>query len=263
MESSPALRVISMGAGVQSTMLSILAAEGAFGPLPDCAIFADTQWEPLGIYSHLKWLESQLPFPIHTVTAGNLREHLLAGTNSTGQSYITIPAFTNNKGMGRRQCTKEYKIEPVRKELRRLLGVGYRQRVPKGTTVELWLGISTDEIIRMKESRFPFIKHRFPLIEAGISRTECLRLWKERFGDRPLEKSACIGCPYRPTRDWLTMRENDPESWEDAVKVDAAIRDLRPQSLYLHPSCKPLSDLAPIQEKEWGFLGECDGLCDT
>ena len=51
------LRVISLGAGVQSTALALIAAHGEIGPMPDCAIFADTQWEPQIIYDHLNWLE--------------------------------------------------------------------------------------------------------------------------------------------------------------------------------------------------------------
>jgi hypothetical protein len=41
------LRVLSLGAGVQSTTLALMAAHGEIGPMPDCAIFADTGW-PIG-----------------------------------------------------------------------------------------------------------------------------------------------------------------------------------------------------------------------
>ena len=41
------LRVHSLGAGVQSTTLTLMAAHGEIGPMPDGAIFADTGWEPL------------------------------------------------------------------------------------------------------------------------------------------------------------------------------------------------------------------------
>jgi hypothetical protein len=46
--SNPAirLRALSLGAGVQSTALALMAAHGKVGPLPDCAIFAGTGWEP-------------------------------------------------------------------------------------------------------------------------------------------------------------------------------------------------------------------------
>jgi hypothetical protein len=43
------LRVLSLGAGVQSTTMALLAAHGEIGPMPDCAIFADTGWEPRAV----------------------------------------------------------------------------------------------------------------------------------------------------------------------------------------------------------------------
>jgi hypothetical protein len=42
--------VLSLGAGVQSTTLALMAAHGEVGPMPDCAIFADTCWEPKAVY---------------------------------------------------------------------------------------------------------------------------------------------------------------------------------------------------------------------
>ena len=46
------IRVISLGAGVQSTTMALMAAQGEIGPMPDCAIFADTQGEPRKVYEH-------------------------------------------------------------------------------------------------------------------------------------------------------------------------------------------------------------------
>jgi 3'-phosphoadenosine 5'-phosphosulfate sulfotransferase (PAPS reductase)/FAD synthetase len=67
------LVVISLGAGVQSSTMALMAARGQIEPMPDYAIFADTQAEPKHIYSWLDWLETQLPFPLIRVTKGNLR----------------------------------------------------------------------------------------------------------------------------------------------------------------------------------------------
>lgn len=69
------LRVLSLGAGVQSTTLALMAAHGEVGPMPDCAVFADTGWEPQAVYDHLAWLRSPnvLPFPVHVVSGGDLR----------------------------------------------------------------------------------------------------------------------------------------------------------------------------------------------
>ena len=80
-------------------------------------------------------------------------------------------------GIGRRQCTDNYKIRPIRRRIREMLGLRPRQRVPAGTTVELWLGISTDEAIRMRTSRDRWMTNRYPLIEAGISRSYCADWW--------------------------------------------------------------------------------------
>ena len=55
---------------------------------------ADTGWEPKAVYEHLAWLRSPnvLPFPVHIVSAGDLRADLLAGAR--GERWASIPAFT-------------------------------------------------------------------------------------------------------------------------------------------------------------------------
>ena len=40
------INVLSLGAGVQSSAMALMAAKGEITPMPDCAIFADTQAEP-------------------------------------------------------------------------------------------------------------------------------------------------------------------------------------------------------------------------
>lgn len=75
---TPALRYLSLGAGVQSTTLALMIEHGEV-PAVDCAIFADTGWEPRAVYEHLTWLEGVLSYPVHRVTAGNLRQHVLDG----------------------------------------------------------------------------------------------------------------------------------------------------------------------------------------
>ena len=177
------LTVISLGGGVQSSVMALMASQGAFDPMPDCAIFADTRWEPPSVYTHLDWLEGQLSFPMYVVDNGrSLREDVMALTNHSGsRSYVDIPVYLKGRdgegdGIGRRQCTDNYKIRPIRRRIRELLGLRPRQRVPSGVSVELWLGISTDEAVRMKDSRDRWMTNRYPLIEAGMSRRDCARL---------------------------------------------------------------------------------------
>ena len=99
MRSPRTLTVISLGGGVQSSVMALMAGEGAFDRVPDCAIFADTKWEPPSIYAHLEWLGSQLRVPLHVVDNGrSLREDVKALTNHSGSPrYIDIPVYLKGR----------------------------------------------------------------------------------------------------------------------------------------------------------------------
>ena len=71
------IHIISLGAGVQSSTMALMAACGEITPMPKCAIFADTQDEPRAVYDWLKWIVQKLPFTVYQVTAGKLSENLL------------------------------------------------------------------------------------------------------------------------------------------------------------------------------------------
>ena len=270
------LTVISLGGGVQSTVLALMAAAGEFDRVPNCAIFADTRWEPPSIYTHLEWLAEQLPFPLHVVDNGrSLREDVKALTNhSDSPNYVDIPVFLKGRdgqgdGIGRRQCTTNYKIRPIRRKIRDLLGLRPRQRVPSGTTVELWLGISTDEFSRTRTSRERWMRNRYPLIEAGMSRWDCIDWWEERY-DRPLERSACVGCPYQSRRRWVETMRRWPELFAEAVEIDGNMRGRLAfaKEPYLHPRRIPLAEAVRLDQQEIdsglerdGFVNECEGHC--
>lgn len=266
------LRVISLGAGVQSTTMALMAAAGELQPMPDAAVFADTGWEPAAVYKHLDWLRSGvLPFPVHIVRNGNIREAL---TGTEKGRYAAVPFFLKTdspeRGMGRRQCTHEYKLKPLHWKWRELLGKDRRQRIPPGT-VEVWIGISTDEAYRMKPGTADWTVNRWPLIEQRMSRVDCMR-WLERHGYSVPPKSSCIGCPYHNDAYWRRLREESPEEWNDAVAVDHAIRDSGTTfnatvkgEQYMHPSLVPLDqvDLSTLEDEGQLnlFNNECEGLC--
>ena len=273
--SSTKLRILSLGAGVQSTTLALMATRRDIGPMPDAAIFSDTGWEPEAVYRHLDWLETQLPFPVYRVSAGNIREDLLARGSGRAGRFVTVPFFLKHpngkKGIGRRQCTSHYKIEPIRKKVRELLDVGSRERIPAGA-VEKWIGISLDEIIRATPSKVRFEVNRHPLLEARMSRRDCLRWLEERQYPIP-PKSSCIGCPFHSDEMWREIRDNDPKAWADAVAVDRAIRKpierpgvaLMRGEQFMHPSLKPLDEVDLSTAEDHGQLNmfnhECEGMC--
>lgn len=260
--------------------MALMAAHGEIGPMPDYAIFADTGSEPKPTYDHLEWLSSGnvLPFPVLRVgKETSLYGDLMRGTNSGGKRrYASIPAFldrgpTEREGMGRRQCTKEYKIEPLMKKQRELLGYGPRRRIPRNS-MEVWIGISLDEAIRMKPARVTWQVNRWPLIEKQMSRWDCLQ-WLERNGYPKPPKSACTFCPFRSDAEWRALRDNGhPEDFQQAVEVDREIRgnqsgyarDLH-FTPYLHRSLKPLDQVDLSTSEERGqpdlFNNDCEGMC--
>lgn len=259
------LRFLSLGAGVQSTTLLLLAAEGKLGPL-DAAIFADTGWEPAAVYEHLDRIDREVAqpagIPIYRVTRGNIRADAL----DPAHRFASMPLFVKNKGGGdgmiRRQCTSEYKLRAIKNQTRELMGFPYPKPIPRGVYVDTWIGISVDEIGRAKDSDVGYMRSSFPLLDLGWKRTDCERyLRRMGFGETP--KSACIGCPFHGNRQWRQMRDERPAEWADAVDFDKAIRagvaraneDGSPLlgEAFLHRSRLPL-DQAPIDRvtaHEW------------
>lgn len=266
---NPTLRVLSLGAGVQSTVMALMTMTGEIKDKPDCAIFSDTGAEPKNVYEHLEWLTKQLDYPVYIVQKGDLRSDTLNGfkTGNETHKFATIPFFLKNAGMGQRQCTGDYKIQPVIKKTRELLGVKKHKRVPKEVTVETWIGISLDEMVRAKEARDKWNYHRFPLLELELKRHELIKWFNERYPDRNLTKSSCIFCPYHDDKTWREMKINDVESWNDAVDFDKKLRARESKfkhEQYLHRSCLPLDeiDFDNLEDKgQYTFLDECEGMC--
>jgi len=215
-------------------------------------------------------LRVEHPFPIYRVSAGNIRADLLTATSEENKRAASAPFFTEGGGVGHRQCTREYKVEPIRKKCRDLLGLKYRQRAPKKVAIKMWIGISTDEAMRMKPSRDAWIENIWPLIDAEMSRFDCIAWFERNYPGAVLAKSACIGCPYHSDAAWRDMKINDPESFADAVEFDAGIRSrgtigsMR-EKQYLHRSCKPLSEVDFRNLEDLGQLNmfneECEGMC--
>ena len=283
--SEPRFRVQSFGAGAQSTVILLMAHHGEI-ERPDHAVFADTGWEPQSVYAHLAWLETFVSIPVVRVGIGRHLGHDSAQwVQQEGRAAIAIPVFIRNpdgtKGMlQHRQCTEHYKIKPIEKHIRRnLLNVADGRRVPKGVFVEQWIGISTDEIRRMKPSPNKWQVNRWPLIELGMSRQDCFDWFAIRYPDRQLPRSACSGCPFRSDKEWLTLKQRDPSDFAEAAQIDASMREMRHErgfrgSPYLHGRVKPVEEAVAEYEEELllnpmlpglesGADNECEGVCFT
>ena len=264
------IHVLSFGGGTQSSALLIMALKGEInGVIPDYIIFADTGWEPQHVYKWVKKMDKvarSYGKEIIYTSNGNIRKDILKGAK-TGSGFASIPFFTKDAdgqiGMARRQCTNEYKIIPVNRKIRELLGYKPKQRVKE--IVHVWKGISTDEIQRVKPSRERWQVAEHPLVDVvNIDRSACVA-YVEREGLGTPAKSSCIGCPFHDFNAWRDMKINDTASWGDAVYIDKKIRNLArfENNAYLHSSAKPLDEV-DFQENQmdiYHFINECEGMC--
>lgn len=148
-------RIISHGGGVQTSAMCLMAARGEIGPMPDMAFFADTGGEPAKVYSYLDWLRDQVPFPIHLVKRDgpSLAELAIEVANGRERKGVPLPPWylitPDGPAMLPKQCSAEFKRDVVVREVRKLLGLQPGERGPSDVTVEVWIGMTTDELFRV------------------------------------------------------------------------------------------------------------------
>lgn len=270
--------VLNLGAGVQSSCLALMAAKGEITPMPDFAVFADTQAEPQSVYDWLDWLEKQLPFPVYRVTKGDLTKDSLKiyqrkdgsgeRVNNLIPAFGILPNGAKTAAIGRK-CTNDYKILPMLKHIKERCGV---TRGQKEITVTQWIGISWDELQRMKDARFPWTQHRWPLIEKRMTRRDCLD-WMSKNGYPEPPRSACYYCPFHSDTEWRRLRDEHPVEFRLAIEFDKLLRMTHRyhnkrlnMEVYLHNSCKPLDEIDFDNDEQkgqmtWDFQAECEGMC--
>ena len=255
--------------------MALMAAAGEITPMPKAAIFADTQAEPASVYKWLDWLEKQLPFPVIRVTKGNLRTASLGihTSRKSGNTYLKglIPAFVVNPdgsmGLLGRKCTADYKVDQIVRASRSLCDW---KRGEKRHLITMWIGISRDEILRMKDSRHAFIKNQWPLVDKKMTREGCLTWMKYRGFPIP-PRSACTFCPFHSDEEWRRLRDNEPEEFASVVAYELELQAAQrnQEALkgipFLHESGKPINEVdfgsLPSHTQTNLFQNECEGMC--
>lgn len=249
--------VISLGAGKQSSYLLMTAMSGVYGYIPSMAIFADTGCEPQYVYDHLDWLENWSNLPIIRVTEGNLLKDTISYLNGERKRVASLPLrLEGNGGLIMRQCTNDYKIRPVRK---------YLQSTRDGKKIRLWIGISLDEMERMKASNVKYIENYFPLVEKAIRISDIIKYFKDNNYPEP-KKSACLICPFHSDGYWKAFKNKYPDEFEKACQFDDSIRvyPKLKKKTYLSKHTKPLREIDFNIQQSLIFpelIEECDGLC--
>jgi hypothetical protein len=264
------LRILSLGAGVQSSTLALMIARGEL-PMVDGAVFADTGDEGDLVYDWLSWLENQLPYPVHRVSNGRLSvESTTVRISKGGRGYLrsSVPVHIENldggAGMWQRHCTREHKIDPINKFIRKLAQV---PRGAKDVYADVLIGISLDEAIRMKPSPHAWLKNSWPLVDMRVTRQGCID-WMERNGYPKPPRSACVFCPYKSDAEWISMKMSRPGDFAAAIKYERDLQFAFTQASaltgtpYLHSTRQPLEDVDFTKGGQRDMFGnECEGMC--
>lgn len=252
------MKIISLGWGVQSFTLAAMSALGEL-PKVDYAIHANTTHESQLTYEFAKkwtpWLEER-GVKIITVKPSH------SDPVDNGYGTQDPPFYTLNQrgesGQGKRQCTTQWKITPMRKYI--------SSTVPLKTPgiVEQWIGISLDEFKRMKDSDVKYIKHIWPLIDLHMTRNDCMKWLSSHKLEIP-PKSACTFCPFHSSSEWRRIK-NIANDWQEALNIDKAIRDAKPNlKAFIHPARIPIEEVDFRTAEEKGQLrlwdNECTGMC--
>lgn len=197
-------RILAMGAGLQTTALAILVAEGKVKV--DAAIFADTGGEKPETYFYIENY-------IKPLLASCSIEFIIVQHSETLYDYCwrrqDIPSIKW------RWCTDRFKVRPIHK-------------VAKGA-VQL-IGFSTDEAHRANR-QFKRVKvtRSFPLIDMGLSSTDCRRIIGDYGWPIPV-KSSCFFCSFSRLGDWHWLKYTHPDLFKKALELEENWYKKRPES---------------------------------
>ena len=249
-------RFLSCGFGLQSTVIGEMSARG---DLPRCTVIhVDTGWERQATIDIREfYAERWRALGLDVYILGGQDIHQYGATD-----HKHMPFWTDTKAPIRRECTRFFKIDPIKRKVRELLGFDKSKPPhPKPGAAVMWLGITVDEWTRAKPSRIAFMVNRYPLLVAKMDRDDCTT-WLKGHGVPVPPKSACIGCPNRRASEWIDIRDNAPEEWRQAVEFDEANRDnplarSTADELYIWREAEPLAeaDLDDAARRERRYYG--------
>jgi hypothetical protein len=246
-------QVWACGGGVQSTAIAALITLGKL-PKPAHAWIVDVGWEKASTFDYVKAVLipklNDAGVTLQVIKTKDYRDNSLVDKGNN----INLPVYEALDGVVRKfdtRCSGSWKQKVAAKWLR-------EQGVERCDT---WVGISIDEKRRMKPSAKKWNQNRYPLIELGLRREDCIDLIA-RMGWLKPEHTSCYLCPNQGDFQWQTLKERFPSDFQKAVEAERFIQTVNP-NVYFHRLCKSLDS---IRFDAFGvgsfFIGkECFGDC--
>lgn len=264
------MKILSCGAGMQSTALALMSVENKIAlmygckiphplvPIYDAIIYCDLGHEPPWVYTQVDFIKKvcdKIGIPFYILDQKNLYEDYMENFGKTHVKSIpfwTVDPETGKKGMMRRICTLDYKIYQIQRFVRyTLLNYRYRQHIKKEDVKahEIHIGFSSEESSRASENTNKMFTNLYPLIEMGKTRKDNYAYILEVWG-LDTKASACIICPFHRNFFFYYLKDNHPDSYSDSVKFDRILETNQPKTairrkLYISRSRKRIEDLQP------------------
>ncbi len=229
------VQVWSCGGGTQSGAVGALIGAGNL-PVPDLCFMIDTGREKSGTWPFVDgFIRPQLGrvgLELNVIKAESFASIALFSAGGD----VLLPGFTSQNGTGGKlpgYCSGRWKTDVGERYLRSM-GV---------VTATSWIGISLDEMQRVRRQHRKWLTLWYPLIfGVRMTRANCIDLIRVNGWDGPIPHSACKMCPNMHDEEWLDMQLNWPADFAEAVQMEHDIQ-LRDPHFWMHPSCRP--PLAP------------------
>lgn len=221
--------VLSYGGGKQSVALCVLVHSGIL-PRPDVILAADTSREARSTWEYMDHYTRPLLAEIGLTI--EIAPHDLATVDLwASNGDLLIPAFTA-AGKLPTFCSSEWKERVIQ---RWLTARGVRP-------VTCWIGYSWDERDRAahRTDSLAWYKREYPLLNLMLTRADCEEIIKRKGLPLP-HKSACYMCPHRSNDEWRIIRDEFPDQWREAIRIDTEIREWD-ANVFLHADRKPLAE---------------------
>ena len=206
--------VVSFGGGVDSTAMLIGLYERS--ERPELILFADTGGEKPHTYLHIGafnlWLLDH-GFPDITTVMRVNRDGDVRTLEQDCRDGKMLPSIA----YGFKACSIKYKRDPQDKFCNN--HAGCQEVWERGEKVTKLIGYDVGESHRAAIPEDEKYRYRYPLIEWGWDRDECLQAIK-RAGLETPGKSACFFCPSSKKREIMLLRKQYPALAERAVAME-------------------------------------------
>lgn len=258
------LKVLSCGAGMQSTALTLISCAQTKGeicypqvPRYDAVIYCDLGNEPSWVIRQVHFLEETCrnhAIPFYILRSNLYQDYMerFGREHVSAMPFWTLDEEGKPGKIARRSCTVDYKILMIHKFVRYHL-LGYRPyqrlRAEDIGAHELHIGFSFEETNRSFPSRHKMFQTRFPLIEMRWQRKDAYAYNLDVWG-MDTKASACCICPYHKNYFFRHLKLHYPADYQNIVDFDDMLEHMQPHSrirnqVYLSRSRKRIRDLEP------------------